>query len=77
MSKWIPVWQDLPKQQLENNLVVTLKNLAVFPARWSIDEFKNNSLDMKAFHPENPVIAWKKMPAPYRGRTTKPKDGKL
>lgn len=68
ISRWIPVSEQLPKGSIVNCLV-TLKNGAVVPANYIIDEFVGNCTfgTVKPFHKNNPVVAWMPMPQGYKG----------
>ena len=63
--KWIPVSEQLPKDRMESCLA-TLKNGAVFQAKYVINDFKMVcSHGTEPFYETNPVIAWAPMPQGY------------
>ena len=65
IGRWIPVSERLPKDRMESCLV-TLKNGAVFQAKYVINGFKMIcSHGTEPFYENNPVIAWAPMPQGY------------
>ena len=66
IGRWIPVSEQLPEGSIVSCLV-TLKNGAVVPANYIVDEFVRHNTygDIKPFYKNNPVIAWTPMPKGY------------
>lgn len=66
ISRWIPVSESLPEGDVSSYLV-TLKNGAVVPAYYLVDEFVRYDFgeNVKPFYESNPVIAWTPMPEGY------------
>lgn len=68
-DRWIPVTEKLP-EVITGFFIVCLKNGAVLTANYNSfsKSFKEiSSMGITSFYEDNPVIAWRNLPEPYKG----------